>query len=141
MIEQHFDFRFAGPVGTAARVVVGGNRHRAGVVLSDTTFTVRFGPWLLHTPISNIAGASVSGPYRWWKVIGPARLSFADRGLTFATNDDCGVCVQFREPVPGMEFTGTLRHPGLTVTVADVHGLVAALDAVRPDEPPDSGGS
>jgi hypothetical protein len=140
MMERHFEFRFAGAVGAAARVVVG-HRHPAGVVLTDTTFTVRFGPWLLHTPIDNIAGASVSGPYRWWRVIGPARLSFADRGLTFATNDERGVCVQFVQPVAGMEFTGTLRHPGLTVTVADVHGLVAALAQVLPDEPSATDGS
>ena len=139
-MEQHFEFRFAGPVGAAARVVVG-HRHPPGVVLTDTMFTVRFGPWLLHTPISNIASASMSGPYRWWKVIGPARLSLTDRGLTFATNDERGVCVQFNEPVPGMEFTGTLRHPGLTVTVDDVRGLVAALHHGRPDDPSAAGGS
>jgi len=37
------------------------------------------------------------------------------------------VCICFREPVTGLDPTGRLRHPGLTVTVADVDGLVAAL--------------
>jgi len=32
--------------------------------------------------------------------------------------------------VTGLEPTGRLRHPGLTVTVADVHGLAEALAVV-----------
>jgi hypothetical protein len=61
--------------------------------------------------------------------IGPAHLSFTDRGLTMATNGDRGVCIRFREPVAGIEPTGRIRHPGLTVTVADCDGLLARLAA------------
>ena len=61
---------------------------------------------------------------------GPAHLSFADRGLTFATNDVAGVCFTFREPVTGIDPLGTVRHPGLTVTVAAPQDL-AALVASR----------
>jgi hypothetical protein len=46
-----------------------------------------------------------------------------------ATNGVRGLCITFREPVPGIEPTGTLRHPALTVTVADCHGLAAVLTA------------
>jgi hypothetical protein len=35
--------------------------------------------------------------------------------------------VSFADPVSGMEPTGRLRHPNLTVTVADPDGLAAAL--------------
>lgn len=121
-----FPFRFAGAVGAAAHVVAM-RPSRAVVEVTETTFTARFGPWVVETPRSNIAGASVTGPYRWWRVAGPARLSFADRGLTFASNSSRGVCISFHEPVAGMEFTGRLRHPGLTVTVDDVDGLVRLL--------------
>ena len=82
---------------------------------------------MLTTPLSNIAEITESGPYKVWKVIGPPRLSVADRGITFATNADRGVCVRFFEPVAGFEPTGRLRHPGITVTVADPDGLVVAL--------------
>lgn len=87
----------------------------------------RFGPWTVDTPLSNVASATVSGPYRWWKVAGPAHLSFADRGLTFATNDVEGVCFTFREPVTGIDPLGTVHHPGLTVTVAAPQDLVALV--------------
>ena len=65
--------------------------------------------------------------YSFLKTAGPAHLSFGDRGITFATNGDRGVCVAFREPVPGIEPTGRLRHPGATLTLADVDGFAAAL--------------
>lgn len=112
----------------AARVAVM-SKDLAYVEVGDDDFVARFGPWIVRTPLTNVVSASVSGPYRWWRVVGPARLSFADRGLTFATNTRRGVCITFGEPVSGIEFTGSLRHPGLTVTVDDVDGLVQALDA------------
>ena len=37
------------------------------------------------------------------------------------------VCLRLREPVPGIEPTGLLRHPGVTVTVADPDELVRLL--------------
>ena len=123
---RRFDLRFDGRVGTAARVAVLRDTL-AYVDVTETALVARFGLWLVSTPLSNIEGASITGPYRWWKVAGGPRVSMADRGLTFATNADRGVCIRFREPVPGVEPTGTIRHPGLTVTVADPQGLVDAL--------------
>jgi hypothetical protein len=117
---------FIGRVGTAARVWVL-HEHRAFVEVTEQTLTARFGPWVVTTPRSNVADATITGPYRWWKVAGPPHLSFADKGLTFATNDLQGVCISFHEPVAGIEFTAKLRHPNLTVTVADPRGLVDAL--------------
>ncbi len=123
-----FDFRYVGAVGLAAQAVSATPR-RAFVEVSDETFSVRFGPWSMSTPVSNISGIQESGPYATWKVIGPPRVSFADRGITFATNRDRGVCISFFEPVPGIEPTGRVLHPGVTVTVSDPDGLVAAIGA------------
>jgi hypothetical protein len=39
--------------------------------------------------------------------------------------------VLFREPVPGIDPVGKVRHPGLTLTVADCDGLVDALFAAE----------
>jgi hypothetical protein len=47
--------------------------------------------------------------------------------LTFATNGERGVYVTFRRPIGGGEPTGRLRHPNLTLTVADCDALVEAL--------------
>ena len=99
----------------------------ARVIVDDGELRARYGPWHVTTPCSNVAHAEVSGPYRFHTTAGPARLSLADRGLTFASNGRRGVCIIFREPVPGLVPTGHLRHPNLTVTVADCGGLVRVL--------------
>jgi hypothetical protein len=101
------------------------------VDVEDGRFEARFGFWKVSTPLSNVKGTEVTGPYNPLKTIGPAHLSLVDRGLTFATNSARGLCICFHEPVPGIEPTGRLRHPGLTVTVADVDGLAASLGASR----------
>ena len=49
--------------------------HTAYVELSGLTFRARFGPWVVETPIANIASAEVTGPYQWIKIVGPARGS------------------------------------------------------------------
>jgi hypothetical protein len=107
----------------------GVSERSAVVTLHDAEFEASFGPWRVSTPYGNIDEVEVTGPYQLVKTIGPPRLSLADRGLTFASNSQAGVCLSFRDPVPGVEPTGRLRHPNLTVTVADPAGLAAALRA------------
>ena len=121
-----FDFEFD-PKYRAMALLFGVTPDRTGVEITDRRFIARYGFWSLETELANISGFEVSGPYRTWTTIGPARLSLADRGLTFASNGRRGVCIKFKEPVRGIEPTGTLRHPGLTVTVSDVDGLARAL--------------
>lgn len=106
----------------------------AHVTVVDGRLVARFGPWRVDTPVANVDGWDVTGPFAWWKTIGPAHLSIADRGLTFATNPRRALCIRFREPVGGMDPRHRLRHPGLTVTVADVPGLAAALAASREED-------
>lgn len=100
----------------------------AWVEVRDGMFEARFGPWRVSTPVENITGASITGPYALIKTAGSARLAFTDRGLTFATNGDRGVLVSFAKPVRGLDPFGLLRHPELTATVADTDGLVALLN-------------
>ncbi len=109
----------------------GVNDRTAMVTVGDHGLDVRFGPWRVVTDLTNITGTSVTGPYGFLRTAGPARLSLADRGLTFATNGEHGLCIGFRDPVPGIEPTGRLRHPALTVTVAAVDALARVLGTVR----------
>ena len=109
--------------------VVPGN---AWVEVDAHHLAVRFGHWSLRTPLTNVSDVTVSGPYSWWRVAGPPRLSLADRGITFATTPERGLCVSFHEPVHALLPTSALRHPAATVTVADPAALAAALAASRP---------
>ena len=121
-----FEFAFDPRYERPARLF-GVKPENAWVEVGDERFEAHFGHWRVRTPLTNIAAVEVTGPYAFWKTAGPAHLGVTDRGLTFATNGDRGVLVSFRESVPGVEPTGLLKHPELTVTVADVEGLAALL--------------
>ncbi len=125
---HRFDFAFT-PRYRALSRPFGVKPENAWVEVGEKTLDVRFGPWRLSTPVENVSGTAVTGPYALWKTAGPARLAVTDRGLTFATNGDRGVRISFREPVRGIEPLGVLRHPELTVTVADVEALASLLSA------------
>jgi hypothetical protein len=101
-------------------------RPNDGVRFDGSVLDVSFGPWRVTTTAANIASVEVTGPFATWKVLG-ARLSLGDRGLTFGTVSTAGVCISFHDPVPGIEPTGLLRHPNLTVTVAQPDRLAERL--------------
>jgi len=133
-----FPFRFD-PVHRLFALLFGTTPGRTGVEVTGGQLVARYGFWSLRTPLTNVAGTQVTGPYSSVRTIGPARMSAVDRGITFSSNRERGLCISFHEPVPALEPTGRLRHPALTVTVADVDGLAAAL-AERVDlaAPPES---
>lgn len=103
---------------------------KASVVVDDGELAVLFGPWGLRTSLGNIESAQQSGPFKWFRSVG-IRLSLADKGITFGTAADRGVCLVLRSPASAT-FRGRLlklRHPNVTVTVEDPHALVAAVSA------------
>jgi hypothetical protein len=83
----------------------------------------------LRATLANVGRVAITGPYRFYRTAGPARLGITDGGLTLASNGERGVLISFRKRVPAIEPLGLIRHPELTVTVEDVHGLVSALAA------------
>jgi hypothetical protein len=119
-----FPFAFTRPYALAG-LPLGITTRTAWVEVSER-LEVRFGPWRLSTPLSNVAGTELTGDYGFVKTAGPPHLSFADRGVTFATNGDRGVCVQFHAPV---RVLWPLTHPAATLTVADPEALRRALSA------------
>lgn len=124
--QQFFPFRFAAAYRLPA-LLFGVTSTTAGVWVDEATLRIRFGPWRLQTPLTNVVSTTQTGPYAMITTIGPAHLSFADRGLTFATNNYRGLCIRFAQPVHGIEPLGLLRHPAVTVTVADCAGLAKAV--------------
>ena len=127
---ERFEFAFDPTYRTLARAFAI-TPAKAWVEVSDTKFYARFGPFRLSTPLSNIAGVAITGPYAMFKTAGPARLGITDGSLTFASNGDRGVLLRFATPVGGKGRLGLLRHPELTVTVAEPERLASLLDARR----------
>jgi hypothetical protein len=132
---RRFSFAFDSAYRPLARVF-GITPENAWVEISDDTFRARFGPWRVSTPLGNIADVAVTGPYRYFKTAGPARLAITDRGLTFATNGRRGLRISFAEKIPGLDPAGVIRHPELTVTVADVEALARLLQSRGSDAAP-----
>jgi hypothetical protein len=122
--EHRFRFAFAAPFRVPL-ALLGVRPATASVTVDDAWLAARFGPWRLRTPRANVVAARRTGPYRWWRAIGP-HLSLADRGVTFGTSTGGGVCIEFATPVPALAGR-RLRHPGLTVTVEEPDALVRIL--------------
>lgn len=125
---QRFDFRFAPAYRLAARPFRI-TPERAWVQIDDEHLLATYGPWRLYTSLANIRRVAITGPYRFYRTAGPARLGITDGGLTFASNGEKGVLLSFHKRVPAIDPLGLIRHPELTVTVADVRALVTALGA------------
>jgi hypothetical protein len=121
---MRFEFAFD-PAFRVPLAALGITPEGAWLELDDAEIVVHFGVNRVRTRRSNLAHVRRSGPFRWWRVIG-SRLSLADRGATFGTNTEAGVCLAFHSPV-GILPGGHLRVPGLTLTVADPIGLERAL--------------
>lgn len=125
MTAAQFDFSFD-PRFRPLLAAAGVTPRHAYVSVDDQRLVARFGPWICTSDRSNIKCAQVTGPFRWYRAIG-TRLSFSDRGLTFGSSTYRGVCIEFDQPVPGIDPLGVMRHPGLTVTVKDPEGLARLL--------------
>ena len=125
-----FPFLFT-PLYRMAAALFGVFPVRARVTVGAGRLEARYGPWCVVTDLANVAGTEETGPYSRLKTVGPAHLSIADRGLTFASNPDRGLCIRFHDPVAGIEPSGRLRHPALTVTVSDIAGLARAISEAR----------
>ena len=119
--EMGFDARFRLPLAA-----LGVTPTTAHVTIGPDRLVACFGPWVLRTTPANVRAVCITGPYRGYRAIG-ARLSIADHGLTFGSTLARGVCLLFRDPVPGLDPLGLLHHPGLTLTVAQPERFVAAV--------------
>ncbi len=90
----------------------------------DGMLRATYGWARVETPLSNIDHTLVTGPHRWYTAVG-LRLSLADDGITFGTNHEAGLCIEFVEPVSRV--IGLRDHSALWVSVADPAGLAAAI--------------
>lgn len=121
-----FDFAFTRAYRVAG-APFGVTPRTAWAEIDDDRLSVHFGPWRLRTSLDNIADATITGAFAFIKTAGPAHLSLADRGVTFATNGERAVCLQFHDPVTAIDPIGLIPHPNATLTPADPEAFVAAL--------------
>src|SRR6478672_9075816 len=119
---QRFPFRFDRAYRLPA-LAFGIVPSTAWVEVDDAELRARFGPWSLGTRRSNVAAVEETGGFHFVKAAGPAHLSFSDRGGTFSTNGAPAACVPFHSPVPAIDPTGLIHHPGATLTEADPPAL------------------
>jgi hypothetical protein len=122
--QERFAFRFELlmlPFAAVATVVPG----RAHVDLDDDTVRIQFGIWHMRFPRDEVRAVRETGGFWLPKVAGPPHVSFADGGITFATNRQRGTCIELAHPHAGPY--PRLRHPAVTVTVEDPDALEAAL--------------
>jgi hypothetical protein len=127
--ERRFAFVFD-PVNLALGAPFGVTPWTTEVRVTSADLIVRYGPWTLRTPRANVAGTTPTGPYDLMKIAGPARVSLADRGISFATRTEGGLCIRFHEPVPAALplHLGLVRHPAATVTVEAAGELARLLE-------------
>jgi hypothetical protein len=124
---EAFSFAFQPPLDTWARwfAIV---PTRSFVRLDDDGLEAVYGPWRVATTWSNVSSVERTGPYRAWKIAGPVRVSWADRGITMAATTAGGVCLRLREPVTGLDPLGVFTHPSMTLGVDDMEGFLRAVD-------------
>lgn len=99
-----------------------GGPDDAWVEVRDDDIEARFGWSRAVTPVSNIAGWRIEGPWLWITAIG-VRRSVRHGDITFGGSHGGGVRLDFVERVR----VGPFRVPALYVTVDDLEGLAAAL--------------
>ncbi|MEV1159284.1 hypothetical protein AB0J27_28220 [Micromonospora chokoriensis] len=124
-VASRFPFRFD-PVFRPVLALVGVRPETAWVAVTDRDLMIRYGPWRLRTARANVIAVELSGPYRWWRVIGP-HVSMVDRGASFGSSTAGGICLRFGVPVSALVPGGRVRHPAATVTVADPPALARLL--------------
>ncbi len=118
---QRFPIRFGARSRPLLRLFGVRGPADAWVELRDDELEARFGRARVVTPISNIAGYRMAGPWLWITAIGFRRGLRGD--ITFGGSHHGGVRLNFRERVR----IGPFQTSDLYVTVDDIDGFAAAL--------------
>lgn len=96
--------------------------ENAWTELDGDALDARFGWAHVRTPLANVTGWRIEGPWRSITALG-VRMSIRHRDITFGGTARGGVRIDFRERVP----LGPFRMPALYVTPEDPEGFAAEL--------------
>jgi len=83
---------------------------------------IRFGRFRIRTPVHNIAGYRIEGPFTWIRAIG-VRRSFLGGDVSFCGSKHGAVRINLKEPVPW----GPFKVPAVWAGADDLEGLAAEL--------------
>ena len=122
MAEQRFPIRVGARSGGLLRVLFGVTAETAWAAVDDGAVSARFGRFSFSTPLANVAGYRIEGPWLWVTAIG-VRRSFRHGDVSFAGSPHGGVRIDVREPVKWTLF----RVPAFYVATDDLAGFAAAL--------------
>jgi hypothetical protein len=123
MSDQFFPYRFDNR-WKAMFLALGVGSDDGVTITDDGRLVATFGRVKIDTPLDNIDHSQISGPHRWYTAVG-LRLSFSDDGITFGTNHEHGLCIEFVEKVP--KVIGFKDHSAVWASVADPEALAAAI--------------
>ena len=119
--------RFPIRIGRRSRPLLrlfGVRGNNAFVDLADDV-VVQFGFFRVTTPLANLTGWRIEGPWAWIKAIG-VRNGIRHGDIAFDGTHTGGVRMDLREPIR----VGPLRRTAIYVTVEDLEGFAAALASV-----------
>ncbi len=122
MVSQRFPIRLGARSRSLLRLFGVGGPNDAWVELRDDDLEARFGWSRAVTPLANVAGWRIEGPWLWITAIG-VRMSVRHRDITFGGSHHGGVRLDFVARVR----VGPFRVSALYVTVDDLEAFAAAL--------------
>jgi len=128
MANDRFPIRVGERSATALRLFFGARPENAWVEVGDPPdgeVRVSFGRTSFRTPLANVTGWRLEGPWTWVKAIG-VRVSILGRhDVSFDGSAHGGVRIDFRAPVKWFLF----RVPAIYASVDDLDAIAAALTA------------
>ncbi len=125
---QRFPIRIGHRSAPALRLFFGVKPEDAWVEIGDGPdgdVAVRFGWAAFRTPLANVAGWSLEGPWIWVKAIGVRANALGDHAVAFDGSAHGGIRLAFRTPV---RWT-VLHAPAIYVSADDEAAVGAALEA------------
>jgi len=122
MAGQRFPIRIGARSALLLRILFGATPETAWAAVDDDTVSARFGRFSFTTPLANVAGWRIEGPWLWITAIG-VRMSIRHRDVSFAGSPRGGVRLNFRQPIKWTLF----RVPAFYVGTDDLEGFAAAI--------------
>jgi len=128
MATERFPIRIGRRSALALRICFGARPDTAWIEIGDAPdgeVAVRFGWARFRTPLANVVGWSLDGPWVWVKAIGVRINILGDHAVAFDGSAHGGIRIAFREPVKWTVF----HAPAIYASADDEAAVGAALAA------------